>query len=194
MKKENIALGLSSIAIAVSIIALCISAYRTPELGFDYMGVLVGILALLVTILIGWQVFNAIQMQTTLREINSRMNKEIDDYDHTVSALVVQLHSIIEYFNKRYYAKAIDRFIYCLDEANKGSRSDEVIEGIFSYLLAIKDEYKRLEEKEKEFQTYIFILKGKREHYINILSKIRRKEASEIIAFISELEEREDFH
>ena len=53
MKKENWALGLSIVAMTIAIIATCIAAYRTPELGFDYQGVIVGILSLLVTVLIG---------------------------------------------------------------------------------------------------------------------------------------------
>lgn len=70
-KKENkhenrivwIALGLSAIAIIVSIIAICIACPHVPELGFDYQGVIVGILALLVTMLIGWNIFSIIDIR-----------------------------------------------------------------------------------------------------------------------------------
>lgn len=79
MKKESrdrnwivwITLGLSVIAIAISIIAICIACPHMPELGFDYQGVLVGILSLLVTALLGWNIYSAIQLD----EI---MNKKIE--------------------------------------------------------------------------------------------------------------------
>lgn len=40
-------------------IAVCVAAWRSPELSFDYQGVVVGVLSLLVTVLIGWQIYFA---------------------------------------------------------------------------------------------------------------------------------------
>ena len=76
MKKESrnwiawIALGLSVIAIIVSIIAICIACPHVPELGFDYQGVVVGILALLVTALLGWNIYTLIDMKSIRDDIN----------------------------------------------------------------------------------------------------------------------------
>ena len=69
------AIAISIIAIIIGIIALCFAAYRTPLLGFDYMGLLVGILAALVTALIGWQIFTTIGVE---KKIND-MEKKVDD-------------------------------------------------------------------------------------------------------------------
>lgn len=69
MKKENrnwiawIALVVSGIAIIVSVIAICIACPHIPELGFDYQGVVVGVLSLLVTTLIGWNIFSIIDIK-----------------------------------------------------------------------------------------------------------------------------------
>lgn len=41
MKKENISLIVSGMAFILSVVAICMAAYRTPELGFDYQGVIV---------------------------------------------------------------------------------------------------------------------------------------------------------
>lgn len=70
MKKENWALGLSIVAMTIAIIATCIAAYRTPELGFDYQGVIVGILSLLVTVLIGWNIYTFIDIKGTSQKID----------------------------------------------------------------------------------------------------------------------------
>lgn len=56
MKKENWALGLSGIAVVISIVSICVAYPHKAELGFDYQGVLVGVLSLLVTTLIGWNI------------------------------------------------------------------------------------------------------------------------------------------
>ena len=82
MKKEGrhrnlvawIALGLSVIAIVISIIAICISCPHIPELGFDYQGVIVGILALLVTVLIGWNIYNIIDFNKKAEELSTKTN------------------------------------------------------------------------------------------------------------------------
>ena len=54
MKKESWALLLSSVAVLISLVAICVACPHKAELGFDYQGVIVGVLSLLVTILIGW--------------------------------------------------------------------------------------------------------------------------------------------
>lgn len=69
MKKESWALLLSSMAVGVSLIAVCFAAYRSPNLEFDYQGVLVGILSLLVTILIGWQIYTFIDISKKSKEL-----------------------------------------------------------------------------------------------------------------------------
>lgn len=71
-KRNKSYLYISIITFIISIIALCVSCYRTPDLGFDYMGVLVGILALLVAILLGWNIYAAVQL-------NEIMDKKIEE-------------------------------------------------------------------------------------------------------------------
>ena len=70
-----ISLTISIIATIISIIAICVSNPNKPELGFDYQGIIVGILALLVTILLGWQIYSSIFIE---KKINSKIKKAID--------------------------------------------------------------------------------------------------------------------
>lgn len=69
MRKEVIIASLSVVSLLMSVVALCVAAYRTPELGFDYQGVIVGILALLVTVLIGWQIYTFIDINRRAKEL-----------------------------------------------------------------------------------------------------------------------------
>lgn len=62
------------VSLALSVLAVCIAAYRTPELSFDYLGVIVGILALLVTVLIGWNIYVVMDV----KGINEKM-KNLED-------------------------------------------------------------------------------------------------------------------
>lgn len=64
---------LSVIAIICSIIAICIALPSNRDVfGLDYIGVLVGILSLLVTVLIGWQIWSVIS-------IDKKIAKEVDN-------------------------------------------------------------------------------------------------------------------
>lgn len=65
-----IALGLSVISIVMSIIAICTSYPHNAELGFDYQGVIVAILSLLVTVLLGWNIYTLIDMRGIRNDIN----------------------------------------------------------------------------------------------------------------------------
>lgn len=78
MKKEStnrnlvawVALGLSVVTIIISIVAISVSCPNTPELGFDYQGVIVGVLSLLVTALLGWNIYTLIDLKNIRDNIN----------------------------------------------------------------------------------------------------------------------------
>lgn len=52
--KQNTALGFSAVALVISIIAICAANPNKPELGFDYQGILIGMLSLLTTVLLAF--------------------------------------------------------------------------------------------------------------------------------------------
>lgn len=70
--------GISLIAVTISIIALCHTCPRiipidkcgNADLGFDYIGAIVGILSILITVLIGWNIYTVIDVKKTKEEIN----------------------------------------------------------------------------------------------------------------------------
>ena len=71
---------LSIAAIICSVVAICVSLPSAPELGMDYIGVIVGILSLLVTMLIGWQIYNAVTIEKRIKDEVDRTRNEIDTY------------------------------------------------------------------------------------------------------------------
>lgn len=67
-KVEKIILySIVAISLTMSIISLCNSLPRTD--GLDYIGVIVGILSLLVTILIGWNIYTVIDFNKKKEEL-----------------------------------------------------------------------------------------------------------------------------
>ena len=74
-----------------SLIVLCKCFPRLIEIpnetGFDYIGLIVGILALLVTMLIGWQIYNALSLEQKV----SNIKKEYDGLKDKSEALARQI-------------------------------------------------------------------------------------------------------
>lgn len=71
---------LSAVAIVLSIIAICVSLPRT-DISFDYLGLMTGILGVLVTILIGWNIYMIIdfrQERTELRQYFDEQKKSVN--------------------------------------------------------------------------------------------------------------------
>lgn len=54
---------LSIVAIVLSIIAICVTYPRRYESSLDYLGIIVGLLGILVAILVGWQLYNALNLK-----------------------------------------------------------------------------------------------------------------------------------
>ena len=75
MKKESLALFFSFMAILISVVSICVACPRNQELGFDYQGVLVGVLSLLVTVLVGWNIYTIIDIKNTKDKIDEAIRK-----------------------------------------------------------------------------------------------------------------------
>lgn len=74
---KNWITGIISItAIIISIIALA-NVAPTHGIDFDYMGVIIGVLSFLVTLLIGYQIYTVINVKDELKEIQ-KLRAEID--------------------------------------------------------------------------------------------------------------------
>ena len=67
---------LSVAAIIISMVALA-QVYPTDGQDFDYIGAMVGVLSLIVTILIGYQIYTVINVKEELKEVKE-IRTEID--------------------------------------------------------------------------------------------------------------------
>ena len=91
------------LALIFSIAALCMT--HPNQLGFDYIGVIVGILALLVTILIGWNIYQLVDVKG--------IRKEFEAYKEDVKAdinrhLLLEENALaVEYWRERDWNKVL---------------------------------------------------------------------------------------
>ena len=193
---------LSIAAIICSVVAICVSLPSAPNLGFDYSGATEGILALLVTILIGWQIWNVIaiekQIDSKIKQINNSITKSIETTKNEMieyiqeeteksqeeiafSLFFIQGESYS--LNKKHddaflcYLDAVSHSIKFEIHANVDNSKmiDTCLEKIRNILpLVDKTKIKRLKNDMKA-------------HHIETLLKIDNNETKDIIVFLSEL-------
>lgn len=75
--KNWISLAISTVALIASFVAVARLA-PTQGIDFDYLGVIIGILSFLVTLLIGYQIYTVINVKEELKEVR-QLRKEIDE-------------------------------------------------------------------------------------------------------------------
>lgn len=78
MKKASISIVLSITAIITCIINFFVFNIRVAPYEFDVYGVLVGILGILVTFLLGWQIFSVFQMKKEIDKLKTDISQEVD--------------------------------------------------------------------------------------------------------------------
>lgn len=95
---------LSIIAIVVAAIALAVSSPRDAgkiccrkfDLGFDYLGIIIGLLALMVTLLVAWNIWQTIEAKRSIEKFEEKTNNYNDDLEAKVNAIKEDWNKKIE--------------------------------------------------------------------------------------------------
>lgn len=182
MKKEC-SIWISIISLLLSVIAVCVAVWRSPELDFDYQGVLVGVLSLLVTVLIGWQICYFVFIR---QEINKEVDRKLEELSSIQFKTVNMIHladcsshitGCLKY-NEWYkvillYSDKIDLVCSLRDK----EKADKTVGGLIKLLNNMEkfnsdeiDEFKRLVEKSKELSK---VTDSCFDFYSNAMKKIQ---------------------
>lgn len=101
MKKENVSLIVNAIAIILSVIAIFIAAYRTPELGFDYQGVIVAFLSLVVTLFVAVQIYQSFNLKRDIDHLNNDLyNKMKNESESMLNTYMANTRSLSDRLKK----------------------------------------------------------------------------------------------
>lgn len=129
-------------ALFFSIISLCVSAHRTSNLSFDYLGFLVGILSVLTTVLIGWDIYKHFSME-----------KVASDLKHAAPAAVcmslAQLGMVL--YNKGDYESAIQILLNAIALHYENYEINMDKEPIKYSIAKLKEIQKELQKDNKQF-------------------------------------------
>lgn len=191
MKKEHIYFFLVFATFIVSFVSLGISLPRCDwDNGMDYLGVIVAILAVLVTVLIGLQLYNYIFARENIKQIvDGEIQKMVKDYE-----LVTQAHDNIlegyefvvsDYCNEK-IVNAIMSALQCLTKCDninmKNSCLDYVMNESHRFIVVYSSD------------NGLRIYKGKRDEYLFVLSKIDHKYVAELRRYVEIAAEVEQPH
>lgn len=152
------------LAVLLLFVLLCFYAPRVIKgnsLGFDYMGVIVAVLGILVTTLIGWQIYSTIKVREELerykelfpimqKTVSEKLKRDIRDYDKQVQGGIYLVIGL-SWSMKGKYEYALDNFIKGLEFQNEYYHplyEDELVEMIDG--IAIHKDYSWLTKEMRE--------------------------------------------
>ena len=88
----------------------CICPYcKDCDLGLDYIGVIVGLLSLLVTILIGWNIYSVLNIKSEWEKYKKKIERMESEFNPKIKSMENEFNSKIEKFDKR-LDKEVDEF------------------------------------------------------------------------------------
>ena len=189
---------LSIAAIICSVVAICVSLPSAPELGIDYIGVIVGILSLLVTMLIGWQIWNVIAID---KKIDGKVKETSDSLTESINVTKKEMIEYIEKANEKSQTEIMtsllfiqgDNFLFKSQFENALLRYLDVISDIIEkpYIENYSDAINACILKAREAMRSVnnnelkrVLKEEKKESYLKALLKIEGYKAIDIIIFL----------
>lgn len=189
---------LSIAAIICSVVAICVSLPSAPELGIDYIGVIVGILSLLVTMLIGWQIWNVIAID---KKIDGKVKQTSDSLTESINVTKKEMIEYIEKANEKSQTEIMtsllfiqgDNFLFKSQFENALLRYLDVISDIIEkpYIENYSDAINACILKAREAMRSVnnnelkrVLKEEKKESYLKVLLKIEGYKAIDIIIFL----------
>lgn len=189
---------LSIAAIICSVVAICVSLPSAPELGIDYIGVIVGILSLLVTMLIGWQIWNVIAID---KKIDCKVKQTSDSLTESINVTKKEMIEYIEKANEKSQTEIMtsllfiqgDNFLFKSQFENALLRYLDVISDIIEkpYIENYSDAINACILKAREAMRSVnnnelkrVLKEEKKESYLKALLKIEGYKAIDIIIFL----------
>ena len=179
------------VACVIGFAAICIAIPRIGYVDFDYMGIIVGILSLLVTVLMAWNIYTVIDSSGKIKRIedfvekeskrtkkeNDLMREEFNSLNLTVNEIDAEFtfSSIFQYAremdSRGFTEYAIDGYIDALQIALKGGLKKDKVEVAVACMKSIIDRYDNAEN-----HLPLPLLSGKNTFYFDVLSNMKEKD------------------
>lgn len=169
----------------IQLIAFClVSAVDNNAYYITFAAFLVGVLAILVTALICWQVFNYMFVKKEMNNIVKSVLKDFqDDSVHVLKGMIFIANSKSLLWSR--FAQALDDTMISLEEVLKSKNenlNEFAVEFLMDYLATIK------KDMDERFNHPI-IYKGRKHVYTRILGRTNHPDKNVFISMINQAEE-----
>ena len=135
-------------AIIVSLVSIMISSPRYTPINIDYLGVIAGVLSILVTILLGWQIWTVIsidnKINNSVESMKKNIVKELSKVEERANNIILYANTVsnarIDMIEKN-YASAI----FCAIQSSgiaKDMAADDMKETSIKFFLEIYEKHK----------------------------------------------------
>ncbi|MBR4689766.1 MAG: hypothetical protein IKO90_04810 [Bacteroidales bacterium] len=198
MRKINGTIILSILALVISVavaMLLFFEVEKTPAIDTSsYISIIVTLLGIIVTVVLGWQIYNVIDFKEKVKEIGTLKN----DYEKLKSNIeesnldidIVANQSIAqEYVSKKFYGLAVISYmkaLYSLMSKNDINMAMVKIDVIFEYLklysrvhflrdsqFNVRESIEKLDSEIRFHKNYVFI-KDRYEHFFKEMCEIQK--------------------
>lgn len=177
----------SVVAFIFSMVAIgcsCWRSYSENDLGFDYMGVIVGVLALLVTVLLGWNIYMSIENKEIIkREIGKENKRELKKIKiETLSHFIQEETTLALYYSKEgdwlkvmaMYKNTIYRTIKLIELSNDYRKKIDSIVDVTGQIMSNMRNFD--DEELNELDSYMNVFRKMWNHNDKILPMFERYE------------------
>ena len=176
-KRVNWALGLSAIALVISLISVCIAVFRSKPIEIEWASLLIAILSVLVTVLITWQIYNYIHFHAEIHQkVSIIVDEKVNGMLHAIKGYAIG-HFCTALFCKG-DEKSLDEAFEALTEVCKSNGVDtsgEINDFVIRIILQI------IQDINSSNNGQLRILDGRKNHYLSILRQIRHEDKDDII-------------
>lgn len=173
------------VSFALSIVAVCVSLPRT-DLGFDYLGLIVGMLSILVTVLLGWQILNRLLFEKRMLDIAYRTTSQVGNKlykEIQMSSLSNSESSLICYLQSKDWFKVMitmRSMVLPIKEIQSKEEADKLAEWTVrlskKYDAFTPDEQRRFWEYVEHFKKLMPISDKVSSAYIDVFKSCSRGE------------------
>lgn len=190
--KKDLSVTICFIASIICIGSLItVAFYKTEPMKLDLMSSLVGILSLLVTVLIGWQIFNFIYIKDEVKKlIRTQVEDSFNDLEPILKGMITL--GVSKAFFAGEMVQAMDDNFIALESILK-SRNSKLIEIALDVIMNNLYRIKRDMEASKKFEVF----RDQKPKYISLIRKTDHFYKDELISFIEkckEIEYKRDNH
>lgn len=192
--KANWALILSVASLVIIVVIIGLWYFKSKEIAVvtldTFIGVIVALLAIIVTLVLGWQIFNIFELKNKIDEVNE-LKKQFNEQQNNIQQLTLKNKHITGFTWGKSAVKDNDwtgafRFLIISLSASLQLDSPINIDGIFIFLRIISqnikpntkytnDCYQEIVKADKEIRSlhnFSLIEERYKESYDNIIAKI----------------------